>query len=160
MGSNLGDRFGALRAARARLADFPGREGPLLASSIYETQPIDCEPGAAMFLNAVIEIGYTGTAELLLGELRQIENALGRPAAHARNASRTLDLDLLYFGDLIVERSDLQLPHPRLHARRFVLEPLAEIRPELILPGQIEEVAKILRSLPDRSPLLRVATEW
>ena len=160
LGSNLGDRRATLRDARARVENLPGVEPPLLASSLYETEPVDCEPGAQSFLNAVIEIGYDGAAEELLRELRQIEHALGRSAGHARNTSRTLDLDLLYFGDTTIAREDLELPHPRLHQRAFVLEPLAEIRPDLILPNQSKTVASLLEQLPDRSPLLRVASEW
>ena len=80
-----------------------------------------------------------------------------------RNAPRTIDLDLLYFGDamLSIAMLDLQLPHPRMHERRFVLEPLAEIRPDLVLPGQADSiVATLLRDLPDATPLVRIASEW
>ncbi len=96
----------------------------------------------------------------LLRALRGIEAAHGRPPAHARNTSRTLDLDFLYFGDVTLSTPELQLPHPRMHARRFVLGPLAEIRPDLILPGQRESVGALLERLPDRSPLVLVASEW
>ena len=160
LGSNLGDRLETLRGARAAIERLPKVEGPMRASSIYETEPVDCEPGAPTFLNAVIEIGYTGAPEELLQELRGIEAALGRPAAHARNTSRTVDLDLLYFGEKTIARLDLVLPHPRMHERRFVLEPLCEIRPDLVLPQQTESVAELLQKLPATPPLVRMASGW
>lgn len=160
LGSNLGDRLANLKAARAQLSGLPGVELPILASAVYETEPIDCESGAGKFYNAVMEIGYAGDALELLQELRRIEAAAGRPAAHARNTSRTLDLDLLYFGDVALATPELQLPHPRMHTRRFVLEPLAEIRPNLIVPGQVNSVIDLLGRLADRTPLVLVASEW
>ncbi|MEO5721382.1 MAG: 2-amino-4-hydroxy-6-hydroxymethyldihydropteridine diphosphokinase [Chthoniobacterales bacterium] len=160
LGSNLGDRLANLRAARARIEALPEVAGPLLASAIYETEPVDCEPDAGKFLNAVLEVGYAGDAMELLHHLRQIEASLGRPPRHERNASRTLDLDLLYFGELILSTPELELPHPRMQARRFVLEPLVEIRPELVLPAQKKNVTDLLAALPDASPLVRTAREW
>jgi 2-amino-4-hydroxy-6-hydroxymethyldihydropteridine diphosphokinase len=159
-GSNLGDRLANLSAARQQIVGLAGVESPLLASSVFETEPIDCEPGAPSFLNAAMEIGYRGAASELLPELRRIEAQLGRPAAHDRNTSRTLDLDLLYFGDLASSEPALELPHPRLAQRRFVLEPLAEIRPELVLPGQCEPVRVLLGKLAGTQPLVRVASRW
>ncbi len=160
LGSNLGDRVMNLSAARLQIAKLPDTKPPVLASAAYETEPIGCEPGAPKFLNAVMEIGYAGTAADLLKELRSIEIRLGRPAAHARNISRVVDLDLLYFGDQKAAEPALQLPHPRMHERRFVLEPLAEIRPELVLPGQTATVLQLLHALSDREPLVRFASEW
>jgi 2-amino-4-hydroxy-6-hydroxymethyldihydropteridine diphosphokinase len=130
------------------------------ASAIYETEPIGCERGAAKFLNAAIEFGYTGEAGDLLCALAAIERMLGRSASHARNVSRTLDLDLLYFGELEVETAELQLPHPRLTEREFVLRPLADIRPDLVLPKQTESVAALLLQLSDAGTVVRVALEW
>ena len=160
VGSNLGNRLANLKSARERVQSLQKIEPPLLASAIYETEPVDCEPGAAKFLNAVIEVGFAGIASELLGRLRDIEKELGRPSAHPRNTSRTIDLDLLYFGALAIDTPELQLPHPRMHERRFVLEPLAEIRPELFLPTQREPVAALLRRLGGTSGLVRIATEW
>ncbi|MFN2508311.1 MAG: 2-amino-4-hydroxy-6-hydroxymethyldihydropteridine diphosphokinase [Chthoniobacterales bacterium] len=159
-GSNLGDRLAQLKAARQRLSALAGIEPPLLASAVYETEPVNCEPDAPAFLNAVVEIGYSRAPLELLQELRDIEAALGRPAAHVRNVSRTLDLDLLYFGDLEMARPELQLPHPRMHERRFVLEPLSDIRADLILPRQELNVATLLQQLPPAQRLVRVTSEW
>ena len=160
LGSNLGDRLGNLSAARRQISALAPVQPPILASATYETEPVACEPGAPKFLNAVMEIGYAGEPEELLRELRAIESSLGRLAAHARNVSRTVDLDLLYFGEVQVNGAELELPHPRVHERRFVLEPLAEIRPDLILPAQAAPVAELLRQLPETVPLVRFASEW
>ena len=160
LGSNLGDRMANLQAARARVCELTGVDAPLLASAVYETEPIGCEAGAGKFLNAVIEIGFAGEPRMLLDKLRGVEVALGRPSDHPRNASRPIDLDLLYVDGVSCADKHLQLPHPRLHERRFVLEPLAAIRPELVLPGQTQSVSELLRELADTRPLLRVASQW
>jgi len=160
LGSNLGDRLANLTSARARICDLPGVEPPMLASPVYETDLVDCEPGAGKFFNAVMEVGYEREATELLQALRAIEAAHGRPATHLRNTSRTLDLDLLYFGDVTISSPALKLPHPRMPTRRFVLEPLAAIHPDLVLPGQWESVTGLLAQLPDRSPLVLVASQW
>lgn len=142
------------------IAAFPGVQGPVLASPLYETEPIGCEPGAANFLNGVVEIGYDEDPHALLRELRNIENTLGRSPDHQRNASRTVDLDLLYFGALAIATGTLQVPHPRMHERRFVLQPLADIRPALLLPSQTQMVAELLQQLTDTSAVVRSAAQW
>jgi 3-methyl-2-oxobutanoate hydroxymethyltransferase len=147
LGSNLGDRAENLRAAFRLLSQLNEPNSPLLWSSIYETEPVECAPGTPSFLNATAEIGYSGTPYALLDDLRKIENKLGRLEHRARNTSRTIDLDILYFSDLIATDPDLSLPHPRLAERRFVLAPLSEIRPELILPGHRMPVKNLLANL-------------
>jgi 2-amino-4-hydroxy-6-hydroxymethyldihydropteridine diphosphokinase len=160
LGSNLGDRLANLRAARTAIESLDRVRPPLLASPVYETEPVGCAADAAKFLNAVIEIEYAGDARDLLRQLVEIETRLGRPASHARNASRTLDLDLLYFGDAQIEMPELQLPHPRIAEREFVLRPLADIRPDLILPQQVESTRDLLLKLPKGPPVVRIAAEW
>ena len=93
-------------------------------------------------------------------KLAAIENLLGRPPAHARNVSRKIDLDLLYFGDLEIETAELQLPHPRMTERKFVLRPLADIAPDQVLPKQTESVRTLLLRIPDTGAVVRVAAEW
>jgi 2-amino-4-hydroxy-6-hydroxymethyldihydropteridine diphosphokinase len=159
LGSNLGERIAHLRNARREIAAMPGALPPLRSSAIYETEPVDCEPGAAKFLNAVVEFGYTGQAEELRRVLAAIERTLGRPATHERNVSRPIDLDLLYFGDLVMETAELRLPHPRMVDRGFVLRPLADIRADLVLPKQTETVAALLSRLP-ASGVVRLDLEW
>ena len=159
LGSNLGERIAHLRNAHRELAAMNGVLPPLRRSTIYETEPVDCEEGATKFFNAVVEFEYSGRPEELRRALAGIERALGRPASHERNVSRPIDLDLLYFGDLIMETSELRLPHPRMVDREFVLRPLADIRPELVLPKQTETVAELLARLP-ASGVVRLDLEW
>jgi 2-amino-4-hydroxy-6-hydroxymethyldihydropteridine diphosphokinase len=160
LGSNLGDRLANLRNARKEIASLGGTLPPLLSSAVYETEPVGCEKGAAKFLNAAIEIGYAGAPERLLEELARIEKFLGRPKAHERNVSRTIDLDLLYFGEAVTATEDLQLPHPRIAQREFVLRPLADIRPDLVLPGQSDSIGLILSRLPSTSGVVQAELEW
>lgn len=160
IGSNLGERLANLRNARKDIATLSGVLPPMRSSAIYETEPVGCEKGAAKFLNAAIEFGYAGEAQELLRALATIERLLGRSGAHARNVSRTIDLDLLYFGELEVETAELQLPHPRLTEREFVLRPLADIRPDLVLPRQTEPVGLLLPQVTGAGAVVRVMAEW
>lgn len=159
LGSNLGERLANLRNARKEIAALARTLPPLRCSAIYETEPVNCEPGAAKFFNAVIEFGYSGPPEQLRRELAAIEKVLGRPAAHERNLSRPIDLDLLYFGELVIETPELRLPHPRIVDREFVLRPLADIRPDLVLPRQTESVRVLLLQLP-MTGVVRLDLEW
>jgi 2-amino-4-hydroxy-6-hydroxymethyldihydropteridine diphosphokinase len=145
LGSNVGDRLRHLRQARDDLAS---RHGPVRCSRVYETEPVGCEPGTAAYLNAVVEIEYDGQPLMLLEELQAIEEGMGRPSRHPRNAPRTIDLDILYIGNLAFRSGELVIPHPQLHLRRFVLAPLCDIHPDLILPGQRETAAQLLSTLP------------
>ncbi|MBP6602353.1 MAG: 2-amino-4-hydroxy-6-hydroxymethyldihydropteridine diphosphokinase [Verrucomicrobiales bacterium] len=131
LGSNLGDRLGNLRTAVARLQEVQS-SGHLLLSSVYETDPVGCPPGSGSFYNAVIEIETELSPHDLLRTTKAIEKALGRPSAREINAPRTVDLDLLYYGEMVLSDGDLVLPHPRMGERAFVLMPLAEIRPDLV----------------------------
>jgi 2-amino-4-hydroxy-6-hydroxymethyldihydropteridine diphosphokinase len=161
LGSNVGDRLLMLRTAGRAvelLADF---SQPVLKSSVYETEPVGCAPGTASFYNAVMEIGFFGEPDALLERLRAVEVALGRPVERPKNDPRPIDLDLLYADALVIDTEFLQLPHPRLAQRRFVLEPLAEIRPALRLPGQSLGVRELLGALPaDDPPLSLVTRDW
>jgi len=160
LGSNVGDRFGNLRAARQAILSLSNVNPPILSSPIYETEPIGCEQEAEKFLNAVVEFDYEGDPTNLLEQFIRIEEALGRRREHSRNVSRTIDIDLLYCGDRNIENERLQLPHPRMHLRKFVLQPLADIRPELVLSGQKKTVSESLRELGKSSEVLRFADEW
>jgi 2-amino-4-hydroxy-6-hydroxymethyldihydropteridine diphosphokinase len=160
LGSNLGDRMENLRAARKEIVDLTGVAPPILSSAIYETDPVNCEPGAGKFLNAVLEFDYDGEPAELLAGLRQIEESLGRVPNHERNKSRTIDLDLLYFGDRKIDSEELQLPHPRMYLRKFVLAPLAEIRPGLILPRQAKTVRELLAQLDESDKVVRLTKDW
>jgi 2-amino-4-hydroxy-6-hydroxymethyldihydropteridine diphosphokinase len=160
LGSNLGDRLGNLRAARRQIMRLAGVQPPVLTSAIYETEPVGCEPGAGKFLNGVVEFEYEGDPVDLLEQLAGIEESLGRARDHRRNVSRTIDIDLLYCGELQIASERLQLPHPRMHTRRFVLQPLADIRPELVLPGHTKTVAELLAEFKEPAKPLRFAGNW
>ena len=160
LGSNLGERVANLRNARKDIAALSGVLPPVRSSGIYETDPVGCEKGAGKFLNAVIEFGYSGEPDVLLHSLAAIEKMLGRPGTHARNVSRTIDLDLLYFGELVIETGQLHLPHPRIVEREFVLRPLADIRPDLVLPEQTESISALLLRLSPTAGVVRLDLEW
>lgn len=149
LGSNLGDRLANLRSAVAALREFT--LPPLLASAVYETVPVDCPPGAPPFLNAAVEVGYSGDLFALLKNLQTIEVAHRRPSDHARNSPRTLDLDLLYADDLTLHSPELILPHPRLITRAFVLAPLNDIAPGRILPGLIQPISTLFAQVDSTS---------
>jgi 2-amino-4-hydroxy-6-hydroxymethyldihydropteridine diphosphokinase len=159
VGSNLGERIANLRNARKEIAALPGARPPMRCSAVYETEPVGCERGAANFFNAVLEFSYAGEPDELLCELATIERILGRSAGHERNVSRTIDLDLLYFGELVIETAELRLPHPRIVEREFVLRPLADIRPDLVLPDQTEAISALLVRLP-MTGVVRLDLEW
>jgi 2-amino-4-hydroxy-6-hydroxymethyldihydropteridine diphosphokinase len=160
LGSNLGDRMANLRAARDAIVDLTADPSTVAASPVYQTDPVGCEPGAGKFLNAVLEIEYGGDPSELLKKLTKVEESLGRGRNHASNVSRKIDLDLLYADDLTINNERLQLPHPRMLARRFVLKPLAEIRPDLILPNQSQPVRDLLARLPDSAKVTCFAKKW
>ncbi|PYK53529.1 MAG: 2-amino-4-hydroxy-6-hydroxymethyldihydropteridine diphosphokinase [Verrucomicrobia bacterium] len=160
LGSNLGDRLGNLRAARQRTGELADVQPPILSSATYETEPIGCEPGAANFLNAVVEFDYEGDPMQLLEQLVRIEESLGRKRRHPKNVSRTIDIDLLYCGDRQIDNEGLRLPHPRMHLRRFVLQPLVDIRPDLILPKQTKSVADLLAELKETDDVVRFRDDW
>ena len=160
LGSNLTDRLSNLRAARRTIIGLPGVSPPILSSWMYETDPVDCELGAGKFLNAVLEFDFADAPGDLLGKLKEIERELGRPRDHARNVSRKIDLDLLYFGEMRIHDEKLQLPHPRMHLRKFVLQPLADIRPGLVLPNQTMTVLELLALADESARVVRLTNDW
>jgi len=145
LGSNLGNRAQHLQHGFAFLQSLS--TAPILQSSVVETAPVDCPPNSGPFLNAVAQIDTSGTARQLFEQLKAFERTEGRLAATLPNSPRPLDLDLLYFGAEIVEEGDLIVPHPRMTRRRFVLGPLAEIVPGLILPGKSRSIQQLLTDL-------------
>ncbi|MSR43653.1 MAG: 2-amino-4-hydroxy-6-hydroxymethyldihydropteridine diphosphokinase [Pedosphaera sp.] len=149
LGSNLGDSPQILREAISRLQALS--EKPLRRSSLWQTAPVDCPPGSPPFLNAVVafELLAGETPKSLLEKLQVLEKEFGRRPKQLLNAPRPLDLDLIAFANEAHNTPQLTLPHPRAHLRRFVLAPLAEIAPELVLPAQSKTVAKLLAALPD-----------
>jgi 2-amino-4-hydroxy-6-hydroxymethyldihydropteridine diphosphokinase len=135
LGANLGDREATIRQA-VKAIDDASNTWLLLISSLRETDPVGYldQP---RFLNGVAMIATTASARELLDSLLELERRLGRDRSGSRaGGPRAIDLDLLLYGDETIDEPGLQVPHPRLHERRFVLEPLAEIRPRLVIPGR------------------------
>ncbi|MGA0900726.1 MAG: 2-amino-4-hydroxy-6-hydroxymethyldihydropteridine diphosphokinase [Luteolibacter sp.] len=154
LGSNLGDRLANLRNACRHLETLAQPTGEFRYSLVYQSVPRHCPPDSPDFLNAVVELEFDGDGLELLRKTRAIEQLLGRDRKGARNAARTLDLDLLYVGDEQCDTQDLTLPHPRIAERVFVLQPLVDIRPHMVLPGEMVTVAEQLAMLlPYEAPL-------
>ena len=133
LGANLGEREGALRAALAALDATEGID-VVAVSTFRETDPVDYldQP---RFLNAAAALETTLAPRELLDALLEVERSLGRTREGPRFGPRTIDLDLLLYGDESLDEPGLTVPHPRLHGRAFVLEPLAELDPGLVVPG-------------------------
>ena len=148
LGSNLGDRRRHLDAAVSAVVALPGVAG-LRLSRVRETAPVGPQDQGA-FLNAAAEIQTTLSPTALLAALLAIEARLGRPARADRRhwGPREIDLDLLLHGEQILDGEGLTLPHPRLHERRFVLDPLGDLAAGLVVPGLNQTVAGLLATLP------------
>lgn len=113
-------------------------------SSFWQSEPQDMSAGAANFVNAVVETRTSQSARELLNILQAIEAKMGRPTGHGSNESRTIDLDIIAYGDNQINEANLIVPHPRAHTRLFVLLPLAELSPDLVLPGQTLTVRELI----------------
>ena len=157
LGSNLGDSRKILLAAMARLQEFSII--PVLKSSLWQTSPVDCPPDSPKFVNAVAALTPPAneTPESLLEKMQALEIEFGRMPKKVLNEPRPLDLDLILFGGEVRASAALTLPHPRAHERRFVLQPLREIAPDLILPGQSQTVARLLAALPIDENCVKIA---
>lgn len=143
LGSNLEDRAANLRAAIAQL-DVAGRV--LAVSAMYETQPVDV-PDQPWFLNCVAAIATDKPPRELLQLALQVEAAMGRLRMRDKGA-RKIDIDIVLFGDRIVDEPGLRIPHPSMHQRRFVLEPLVEIAPDVCHPEFAKTVRELLAAFP------------
>lgn len=147
IGANLGDAVTIVRAAFDAVARLSTE--PVIASSLWRSAPVDCPPGSPDFINAVAAIvpETAMTPELLLTALKRLEVEAGREPKKVQNEARPLDLDLIAFRHETRRSPVLTLPHPRAHLRRFVLAPLAEIAPDLLLPGQKSSTSGLLGTL-------------
>ena len=161
LGSNLDDRLGSLRAARAAIAALP--EVALLASApVYETDPVGVpdEFATLAFYNTILVIGTSLDAHKLFGHLQKIELALGRKRSLRPNCPRLIDIDLIYYDGQTIRSGGLVVPHPRWSKRRFVLQPLADVRGYLALPGHDRRVRDILEALPPGQDVRPVMAQW
>ena len=161
LGSNLGDRLACLAQARDRLVAHPAVR--LLAQSpVYETEPVGVAPEYSRlhFLNAVLIIDTSLPPPALARFAHEIETALGRRRTADRYTPRPVDLDLLYMGRLETADSELTLPHPQCRSRRFVPDPLADVRPDLVLPGDELTVAQHLAACNDTQSVVVYSRDW
>jgi 2-amino-4-hydroxy-6-hydroxymethyldihydropteridine diphosphokinase len=156
LGSNVGDSPSILRRAMDRLSGLSAR--PLVKSSLWQTTPVDCPPGSPPFVNAVVALTPLAgeTPESLLAKLLALEREFGRRPKLVLNEPRRLDLDLIAFGNETRLTPGLTLPHPRASDRRFVLQPLSEIAPDLVLPNQNQTVGQLLTRLTSNEKLVRL----
>jgi 2-amino-4-hydroxy-6-hydroxymethyldihydropteridine diphosphokinase len=157
VGSNLGDARKNVLQVIERLQEFS--DFPLNKSPLWKTTPVECPPGSANFVNAVVALVPRAgeTPESLLKKLQALEKEFGRVSKKVLNEPRPLDLDLIAFGEERRKTPELILPHPRAHQRRFVLQPLAEIAPDVILPGQEKTVAQLLDKLPPNNSIEKIS---
>jgi 2-amino-4-hydroxy-6-hydroxymethyldihydropteridine diphosphokinase len=153
LGSNMGDRENHLRQAIARL-QTQGRVVSI--SSFYETEPVEFTD-QAWFLNGAVALETTETPEQLMAELLQIEQQMGRQRIR-KKGPRTIDIDILLFGDTILDSPALTIPHPAMHLRRFVLEPLGEIAPEVQHPVLKKTIRELLDALPAGQEVRKLQT--
>ena len=160
LGSTLGDRLANLRAALAALeAGIP--HVSFAAAPVYETEPVDVPPqwSGQSYLNTAAALETDLSPDALSAIVHGIEDKLGRRRI-GYHAPRTIDIDSVAFGDARSTRPDLRLPHPEAASRRFVLQPLADIVPDFILPGQTRTIAELLATLPPEPRVRRLeATE-
>jgi len=162
VGSNVGDREAHLKAAREAIAGIPG-VSLRACGGLYETQPVGCpdEFRDQLYLNSVLVVGTELEVHKLFAKTQEIELALGRKRFFRRNLPRTVDIDLIYYDGQTVRSGGLVVPHPRWSQRRFVLQPLCDVRPGAVLPGHDRAVRELLAALPEgEQPVRLVAKIW
>jgi 2-amino-4-hydroxy-6-hydroxymethyldihydropteridine diphosphokinase len=148
IGTNLGSRESNLEQAVARIEEYIG---PVInSSSIYETEPWGFE-AKDEFLNIVVKVETDQTPSGTLEKILMIESLMGRVRGQKRYSSRLIDIDILLFEDLIIDKKNLKIPHPLLHQRKFVLVPLCELALEMIHPVLKKSIAELLEICVDRS---------
>ena len=144
-GGNVGNVEKSILLAVEKLKD--AGVGELRLSGRYRTEPVDCAPGTPDFINVAVTGFWSGSALELLNICQNLEVESGRPRQHGVNQPRTLDLDLILFGDEIVDTAALKVPHPRAKGRRFVLEPLAEIAEDMRFPDCGKSVKELFAEI-------------
>jgi 2-amino-4-hydroxy-6-hydroxymethyldihydropteridine diphosphokinase len=161
LGSNMHNRKRLLMQAKTLLLSAP-RTQYVDQSPIYETTPVDVKPEYQdmAYLNSVVILESELPLESWLSYIGKIEKNLGRVRLEDRNAPRPIDIDIIYAGEQIIDSGGLEVPHPRWAERRFVVQPLCDVRPQLVLPETHEPVSAVLRSLPPDEGLSIFDESW
>ena len=161
LGANLGDRLDNLRGTKKKIAGVPDVR-IIDQAAVYETEPVDvqAEFRDLKFLNSVLIIRCGPPVQDLYRRLHALEAEMGRSHNQRRGMPRVIDIDIIYAEDLRVCTNELKIPHPRWARRRFVVQPLADVRPALIIPGQSQNVTEILLSLPARPKVVLFGEKW
>jgi 2-amino-4-hydroxy-6-hydroxymethyldihydropteridine diphosphokinase len=154
LGSNVGDRAQQLRDAQARLS-AAGRV--VATSSLYETEPVEFTD-QPWFLNCAVALETEKDPQELMATILGIEKEMGRRRVQ-KKGPRSIDIDILLFGDAVIDSPELTLPHPAMHQRRFVLEPLAEIASEVQHPLLKKTIRELLAALPDGQSVRRIQSD-
>lgn len=152
LGSNLGDRAANLRTAIQKLSEI----GDVMAvSSFYETEPVEAAP-QPWFLNCAVRLNTEKMPRQLIAAILSLEQSMGRHRRGQEKAPRTIDIDILLFGSSVIELPKLTVPHPRLHERRFVLEPLTEIAPDVRHPVLKRTMRELRDALPQGQQVKKI----
>ncbi len=161
LGSNMGGRLHLLRQAKTLILLEPQVKF-VDQSPVYETEPVGVKPQykSMKFLNAALIVESQYTPEEWLAKIKKIEKTLHRSHPEDPNAPRTIDVDIIFWGDQIVDSDLLQIPHPRWSERRFVVQPLADVRPEMVLPGTKEPVQEILAGMLNDDDVRLFTEKW
>ncbi len=160
LGSNRGDLVAHMKEAKRRILAYPDTDY-VGQSPLYETEPVGVAPEYAdlKFMNAVLVVNSRCSPAEWLDRLHALEYEMGRRRTEDRNAPRTIDVDILYAGTECIDSGGLVVPHPRWAQRRFVVQPLADVRPDLVLPGAGKTVREVLAGL-EGEVVTECAREW
>ena len=161
LGSNMGDRLAHLKNAKAIILDCPGIV-PADQSPVYETEPVGVPPEfqALNFLNAILIVKTLITLSQLMRTFQFMEQKIGREPNTVINAPRPMDIDIIYADGLQIREQYIAIPHPHWAQRRFVVQPLCDVRPDLVIPGQTGTVAEVLAGLSDPHKVTLFAKKW
>ncbi|MFH1476000.1 MAG: 2-amino-4-hydroxy-6-hydroxymethyldihydropteridine diphosphokinase [Verrucomicrobiota bacterium] len=161
LGSNMGDRLAHLKNAKAIILNSPGIVSAD-QSPVYDTEPVDVPPEfqALNFLNAIMIVKTLIPLPQLMRTFQFMEQKIGRLPNTVINAPRPMDIDIIYADGLQVQEQHIVIPHPRWQERRFVVQPLCDVRPDLVIPGQTGTVTDVLAGLNDPHKVVLFAKKW
>lgn len=161
LGTNLGDRRANLKTAHDALGALPGTR-IVARAPLYETEPVGVPEAYRdiRYLNTILVLETALDPEAFSTAMHAIEEQQGRRRGKVRNVPRIIDIDLIALGEALRDTPELRLPHPEALQRRFVCQPLADVRPDLRLPGQTRTIREQLATLPEQPAVVRAAEQW